>query len=157
MLIRRPLQILAVLPLLLFLAIAQAQTPDQLHPLSAGELGMVKVLLAQERAWNKGDLDSFLATYKNSPDTLFLGTNSVTHGWQEVAERYHKHYATQDTMGVLSFENLQPVLLDDTHGYVTGAFKLERAKKFGGPAAGVFSLILERDAEGWKIILDHTT
>jgi ketosteroid isomerase-like protein len=34
---------------------------------------------------------------------------------------------------------------------------LERGKKEGGNADGLFSLVLEKTDKGWKIIVDHTT
>lgn len=133
------------------------KSPDQLKEMKPEELGMVKVLLAQERAWNAGDIDGFMASYKNSPDTLFLGANSVTRGWAQVSQHYHESYPNKVTMGMLSFSNLEPHALDATHGYMTGSFHLERSRKAGGNADGVFSLIFEKTSEGWKIIVDHTT
>ena len=36
-------------------------------------------------------------------------------------------------------------------------YHLDRSKKEGGPADGMFSLVLEKTDQGWKIVLDHTT
>lgn len=136
---------------------AQAPKTDQLHTMTTEQIGMVKVLVAQERAWNAGDIDGYLSGYKHSPETLFLGANSVTQGYDSIAQHYRESYSSKEKMGTLSFENLVPHVIDATHGYLTGSFHLERSRKNGGNADGVFSLILEKGDTGWKIILDHTT
>jgi ketosteroid isomerase-like protein len=128
----------------------------EMKPLPQAELDVVKVLLAQERAWNKGDIDAFASGYKNSPDTLFIGSE-LYHGYDQMLGRYKKSYPDKATMGLLSFSDLQPRALDDKYAIVTGHFSLERDKKHGGPASGIFSLVFEKTDEGWKIILDHTS
>src|SRR5580698_548015 len=55
---------------------AASSTPDQANPLhtaSRTELDIVKVVLAQEKAWNAGDIDGYAKGYKDSRDTLFVG------------------------------------------------------------------------------------
>ena len=129
---------------------------EQMRVLPQAELDVVKVLLAQERAWNDGNMDGFTAGYKNSPDTLFIG-GSVTRGFDGMAASYKKNYPDRATMGRLTFSDLEPHLLDDRFAVLTGHFALERDKKHGGNATGIFSLVLEKTPDGWKIILDHTT
>ena len=135
---------------------AQQREGEQMKTLPQGELDIVKVLLAQERAWNKGDMTGFTSGYKNSPDTLFIGSE-VYRGYDQMVARYNKNYPNRDTMGRLTFSELEPHLLDDKFAVVTGAFQLERSKKGGGNANGIFSLVLEKTPDGWKIIVDHTT
>jgi ketosteroid isomerase-like protein len=47
--------------------------------------------------------------------------------------------------------------LDERFAVVIGKYHLERGKKEGGNADGIFSLVLEKTDKGWKIIVDHTT
>ncbi len=124
--------------------------------LPQAELDVVKVLLAQERAWNKGDIEGFATGYKNAPETIFMG-NEVYRGYDQMLARYKRNYPDRATMGTLTFSDLEPRLLDDRYAVATGHFALERDKKHGGPASGIFSLLFEKTADGWKIILDHTT
>ena len=51
---------------------ARRTPPPTLHTATRIELDIIKVLLAQEAAWNRGDIDAFAQAYKNSPDTLFI-------------------------------------------------------------------------------------
>ncbi len=124
--------------------------------LPQGELDVVKVLMAQERAWNKGDMTGFVSGYKNSPDTVFIGSE-VARGYDQMVARYNKTYASRESMGRLTFSDLEPHLLNENFAVLTGQFQLERSKKAGGNTGGIFSLVLEKTADGWKIILDHTS
>ena len=135
---------------------AQEREGAQMRTLPQGELDVVKVLLAQERAWNRGDMAGFTTGYKNSPDTLFIGSE-VARGYDQMLARYAKNYPDKATMGHLTFSDLEPHLLDEKFAVVTGQFALERPKKNGGNAGGIFSLVLEKTDAGWKIVLDHTS
>ena len=60
-------------------------------------------------------------------------------------------------MGTLAFSELEVHPLGESFAICIGKYHLERAKKEGGAADGIFSLVLEKTSEGWKIVLDHTT
>ena len=130
--------------------------PDQLRTLSREELDVVKVLTAQERDWNRGDLDGYAKGYKDSPDILFVG-RQISRGYQQMLLDYHGNYPTREAMGTLSFSELEPHVLDDHFVVVLGKYHLDRSKKVGGSADGIFSLVMEKTDKGWKIIVDHTT
>lgn len=138
----------------------QAQVPDkpqdQLHTLSRDELDVIKVLTAQERDWNRGDLDAYATGYKNSPDMLIVG-HQISRGYTQMLADYHSNYPTPQAMGTLTYAELEPHVLDARFAVVLGRYHLDRGKKVGGPADGLFSLVLEKTAAGWKIIVDHTT
>ncbi|WP_213805330.1 nuclear transport factor 2 family protein [Granulicella sp. dw_53] len=130
--------------------------PDPLHTASPEELAIVKVLLAQETAWNRGDIDGFAQGYKDSPDTLFL-THQISRSYAGLVDQYHRDYPTKAAMGTLSFSELEVHPLDDRFAVCIGKYELERGKKEGGHAEGLFSLVFEKTDKGWKIIIDHTT
>ena len=60
-------------------------------------------------------------------------------------------------MGALTFSELEVHPITDTLAVCIGKYHLERSKKDGGPADGLFSLVMEKTPDGWKIVLDHTT
>lgn len=151
--VRSAIVLLALLPLLP--VGAQVQDP-QLHTASATELGVIKVLLAQEKAWNNGDLDGFTKGYKDSPDTLFI-SGAINRGFAGMVANYHREYPTRAAMGTLAFSELEVHPLDDRFAVCIGKYHLDRNKKEGGPADGIFSLIFEKTDGGWKVVVDHTT
>ena len=120
------------------------------------ESAIKQVLADQVTAWNHGDIDSFMRGYKDSPETTFIG-KTVRHGWQQVLERYKNSYSTKDAMGTLEFSELNIRMLGSEYAVATGRYHLARTAAGGGEATGVFSLVWEKSAEGWKIILDHTS
>ncbi len=137
-------------------AFSQDKPPDQLRTLSRDELDVVKVLTMQEKAWNQGNLEQYASGYKNSPDILFIGHN-VSRGFDAMISDYRHNYPNKDAMGTLTFSELEPHVLDEKFAIVIGKYHLERGKKAGGPADGLFSLVFEKTDKGWKIVVDHTT
>ena len=134
---------------------ARAQDDNQLHTASHEELEIVKVLLVQEKAWNSGDLEGYLKGFKDSPDTIFMA-RQVSRGYAQIAEDYRHNYPNRTLMGQLSFSELEAHPISDTLAICLGRYHLDRGRKDGGPADGLFSLVLEKTSDGWKIVLDHT-
>jgi ketosteroid isomerase-like protein len=138
-------------------SVAHAQEADNpLHTATRQELDVVKAVLAQEKAWNKGDLEGYEKGYKDSPDTIFIG-KEISRGYAEIVQDYKHNYPTMASMGTLGFSELEVHSVSDTLAICIGKYHLDRAKKEGGPADGIFSLVLEKTDQGWKIVLDHTT
>lgn len=141
---------------MLLLASSLTWAQQTLSTVPQQQLDVIKVLLAQEEAWNRGDLEAFSQTYKNSPDTLLI-SSTVNRGFAGMVDAYRREYPTRAAMGTLSFSGLEVRPLDDRFAVVVGHYSLERNKKDGGNAQGIFSLVLEKTEKGWKIIVDHTT
>ena len=133
-----------------------AARPAHAAPATTTETAIRAVLDRQAASWNRGDIVGFMDGYKHADDTTFVG-KTVEHGFASILARYQKKYASKDQMGTLSFDDLAVRPLDAHYAIVTGRFHLTRTASAGGDAAGVFSLIFEQTAAGWKIILDHSS
>jgi len=123
------------------------------HP-SANDLAAIHAVIDQQAAaWNRGDIDAYMAGYAQSDDTMFVGTD-VTRGWTKVRDRYKAKYDSPAKMGTLVFSDLdlRPVGHDDV--IVTGAWKLTRE---ADTPHGRFTLIFHRRSEGWRIVYDHSS
>jgi ketosteroid isomerase-like protein len=112
------------------------------------------VLVAQQDAWNRGDVDAFMAGYWRSAELSFSGSSGVSRGWDGVLARYKKNYPDRAAMGQLDFSSLEFRFLGADHALVLGRWHLKRDKDELG---GVFSLVWQRFPEGWRIIHDHTS
>jgi uncharacterized protein (TIGR02246 family) len=113
------------------------------------------VLDAQVAAWNRGDLEGFMAGYWHSDDLTFKSGDTVTHGWQATLDRYRARYQGQgNEMGSLAFSDIQVQVLDSDNATVRGRWKVTKSNE---TISGLFSLILKRFPEGWRIVHDHTT
>ena len=113
------------------------------------------VLAAQAVAWNHGDLTAYMAGYAHTPDLVFSSGGKIRTGWAETLAAYQKRYGgAPETMGHLAFELLQVQPVGADGAIVLGRWRLTATPQAG---AGVFSVILERRAEGWRIVHDHTS
>jgi ketosteroid isomerase-like protein len=115
---------------------------------------ILAVLNAQQTAWNRGDVDTFLEGYWRSPELSFSGSGGITRGWEGVRERYKKRYVDRTAMGQLEFSELEFHFLGPDAALVLGHWHLKREI---GDIVGVFTLVWQRFPEGWKIIHDHTS
>lgn len=114
-----------------------------------------KVLDDQAAAWNRGDLDGFMAGYWKSDQLSFYSGNAKTTGWQATLDRYRKKYqADGKAMGKLAFTELSIEPLGPDHALVRGRFTLRLGKE---TPTGLFTLILRRLPAGWRIVHDHTS
>ena len=115
-----------------------------------------KVLDMQAEAWNRGDLAAFMTGYLKSPDTSYTSGGAQVWGYEAIHNRYAKAYGTDSSaMGKLSFTDLRTVEVTKDSAFCVGQFHL--VKPDSTKADGVFSLVLKKTSDGWKIIHDHTT
>ena len=114
-----------------------------------------KLLDDQAIAWNKGDLKGFMAGYWKSDKLSFFSGNKKTAGWDATFERYRKTYQAEGKeMGKLAFEELSIERLGDDYALVRGRFRLRLSKE---SPTGIFTLIVRKLPEGWRIVHDHTS
>jgi ketosteroid isomerase-like protein len=139
--------------LLAFALVAPLAAAAQSSPDSAAIVAVMDKSVAD---WNRGDIDAFATSYKDSPDILFIG-RSISRGYAQMVAAYKKGYSTREQMGTLSFSLLEVQPLDAHFATVTGHFHLERSAAGGGNANGYFLLVFEKTPAGWKIVRDDTT
>ncbi|WP_211254869.1 YybH family protein [Nevskia soli] len=112
------------------------------------------VLAEQAAAWNRGDIDGFMQGYWNSEQLRFASGDSVTYGWAAANQRYHAHYPDRAAMGTLEFSGLDVELLAPDAAVVFGHWALQREHD---RPHGLFTLVLRKTADGWRISRDHTS
>jgi ketosteroid isomerase-like protein len=123
---------------------------------STTEPAVRQVLARQQEAWNRHDLESFMAGYWNSPELTFFSGAKISSGWQATIERYRKTYQSEGReMGKLEFSDLNIEGLSSDSAFVRGAWHLTMSD--GKTPHGLFTLIFRKFPDGWKIIHDHTS
>ncbi len=120
----------------------------------SSEQALRTLLESQQAAWNKGDLEGFMAGYWKSDETTFLGPSGVFRGWQAVLERYRRSYPSRGAMGQLTFYDLEIHALSANSAFVLGKYRLERGRD---RPEGFFTLVAQKFSGGWRIVHDHTT
>ncbi len=143
---------------------AKAQTAAKPKPAShqmTGPAQIVQLIQSQQAAWNRHDLDGFMAGYWNSPELTFFSGGTVNHGWQAARDRYVKRYQSEGrSMGQLEFRELHVEMLGPASAFVRGEFHLTMPDK--STPHGIFTLVFRKfprtgATSGWKIIHDHSS
>jgi len=112
------------------------------------------VMAAQVAAWNRGDIDGFMAGYARSESTEFVSGDKITRGWQTVRDRYRKKYDSREKMGRLTFSGIKVTSLGADAAIVLGRWQLIRQRD---KPHGIFTLLFRRTPAGWRIVQDHTS
>ena len=115
----------------------------------------VRALLdAQVAAWNRHDLDGFLAGYRKDEHVVFFTREGSSRGFADLEQRYRKTYNTPEKFGQLEFEKIESRNVDPDSVLVQGSWRLVREKD---SPHGHFVLVVCRFPEGWRIVSDFTT
>jgi ketosteroid isomerase-like protein len=112
------------------------------------------LLISQQTAWNRGDIDGFMQGYRQSEELRFASGDTVTYGWKATRERYLQRYPDRAAMGKLTFSELQVEVLAPDAAVIFGRFSLQREKD---RPHGIFTLVARKFGEGWRIVADHTS
>lgn len=140
-------RVAVVVALLASLATATAQPGNDAANIRA-------VLDTQQAAWNRGDIDGFMAGYARDRSTAFVGGATTMRGWINVRDHYREKYDTAEKMGRLTFSELNVKLLNGDIAVVDGRWALRRKHN---DVHGYFTLVMRRLAAGWRIVHDHTS
>jgi beta-aspartyl-peptidase (threonine type) len=122
----------------------------------AAETAVRKLLDTQAEAWNRKDLDGFLEGYWHSPEVVFQSGGDRSDGFEAMRTRYRKTYQAEGrAMGQLTFSGVEVVVLGPDAALARGRWQLTMPD--GKRPGGLFTLILRRLPEGWRIVHDHTS
>ncbi|MGB3617236.1 MAG: nuclear transport factor 2 family protein [Catalinimonas sp.] len=114
-----------------------------------------EVLAAQTAAWNRGDLEGFMAGYQRSDSLKFVGSNGVTYGWQATLDGYRKRYPDGAARGTLRFEILSTEAVGEQSAFTVGRWFLTRPE--AGDLDGHFTLLWQHLDGRWVIVADHSS
>ena len=135
---------------------AMSQTQSQLYTATREQLDVTKVVLAQEKAWNSGDMDSYLSQFKDASDTEAV-LNGPVRGLANIRAAYHASFPNKDAMGTLEQSSVEVRELGPNYALAIGHYRLSRSRKSGGDAEGSFTEIFEKTEQGWKLIFSENT
>jgi uncharacterized protein (TIGR02246 family) len=117
---------------------------------------LVQLMNESAAAWNRADLDGFLATYADDPRTAFVGAR-VTLGLDSIRGNYIRNYfRTGAPRDQLAFDELETRMLGDDHALMRGRCILTNPAD-NSKTYCRYTLVWERRPEGWRIIHDHSS
>jgi ketosteroid isomerase-like protein len=112
------------------------------------------VLHEQVQGWNEGDIDKYMAGYAHFASLRFASGGNVFYGWQTTYDRYKEHYPDRASMGTLEFSDIDVTVICSDAALVFGKWKLKREKD---EPSGLFTLLMRKTEDGWRIVHDHTS
>jgi hypothetical protein len=113
-----------------------------------------RLMKKQEAAWNRGDIDAFMASYWQNDSLVFIGKRGLTYGWQPVLDNYKKSYPDRAAMGTLTFKNELYRPFGENNYWVAGQWTLYRDRDTIG---GHYTLVWQKIDGQWLIISDHSS
>jgi beta-aspartyl-peptidase (threonine type) len=136
--------------------VAGAVAPAAEMPEAAAAAAVRAVLAAQVEAWNRRDLEGYMAGYWKSPDLVFFSNGQETRGWQATLDRYRARYqGAGKQMGTLDFPAMDVVTLGPDAALARGRWRLEMPD--GKELTGMTTVVLRKRPEGWRIVHDHSS
>jgi len=116
---------------------------------------IIDILDRQTKAWNAGDVISFMKGYWESDSLMYIGKLGVTYGYKPTLEQYKKNYPDLSTMGTLKFDIIKVDFISKDACFVVGKWQLTRPKK--GNVSGHYTLLWRKIKDYWVIVADHSS
>ena len=121
----------------------------------AAQAAIDSVLNELVAAWNRDDLTGHVDQYSDS------GTYTTPRGLDvghAAIERNMQYFVMPDSSlaGTLAFDDLLVRMLGGDHALATGSFLVEDVRDTTD-IRGRFTLVLERDSTGWRVLHDHSS
>jgi beta-aspartyl-peptidase (threonine type) len=115
------------------------------------------VLADQCAAWNRGDIEAFMELgYWKSAELSFHSGGAATKGYDAVLARYLARYRDGGAeTGRLSFSDARVDLLGPDAAMARGRWAVDFQSK--SDIGGLYTLVLRRTPDGWRIVHDHTS
>ena len=114
------------------------------------------LMYEQEESWNKGNIEDFMKKYWKNDSLIFIGKSRINYGWNKTTSNYKKSYPSRNSMGLLHFNNIKCLPINDTTHIISGQWNISRldsSKNIGG----YYSLMWIKKEDGWRIVYDHTS
>ncbi len=113
------------------------------------------MLDASAAGWNRGDLDAFMAVYKQDSQTTYVGSTGRERGFDAIRQRYAPRFEPDAARDSLRFEDLSVRRVADDVAVGVARWILHEGGEVTG--SGPFTLVLQQTGEGWKIVHDHSS
>jgi uncharacterized protein (TIGR02246 family) len=118
------------------------------------EFAIRKVFEAGCAAWNRGDLDGYLASYWDSNKTIWVSSGSLRRGRKAIVAAYKARFSTPQQMGKLALAELEIDVLTTTDAIAFGRWILVVDNK---KAKGFFTVQLRKIEGTWFFVSDHSS
>jgi len=114
-----------------------------------------KALEGQISAWNKGDLETAMTFYWNSPEMLWISKGGTEKGYQEVYDMFLQDFTDRSKMGNYSYEplHIEQVSKDAVYFVFRWKIELDGKRLMGGVSSQVWKKLDGR----WVVTSEHAS
>ncbi|NEM98019.1 YybH family protein [Pontibacter burrus] len=114
-----------------------------------------QALEGQIAAWNKGDLETAMTFYWNSPEMLWISKNGTEKGYQEVYDMFLNDFKDRSQMGVYSYEplHIEQVAKETVYFVFRWKIELDGKRLMGGVSSQVWKKLNDR----WVATSEHAS
>ena len=122
------------------------------------DVAAIRAVLADQcAAWNRGDIEAFMALgYWPSPDLSFYSGGSANKGYDTVLARYIARYRDGGAeTGQLSFVGVEVERLGPDAAFARGRWQVDFQSQ--PDIGGLYTLVMKRTPAGWRVVHDHTS
>jgi len=105
-------------------------------------------------AWNRGDIDGYLADYWHSDKVHWVSEGTVCYGFEAIAAAFKARFDSPDNMGRLEVADLEIQLLSESDALVFGAWT---QTTLTARHQGVFTVHMKKFDGEWLIVSDHSS
>ena len=106
-------------------------------------------------AWNRGDLDGYLASYWDSDRTIWISNGSLTRGRNAIEAAYRSRFQNPQQVGKLTVTELEIDLL--TPGDATAFGRWSLVMDNDRSSTGFFTVQLKKIDTAWLFVSDHSS
>src|SRR5262245_31191171 len=112
---------------------------------------------AYAAAANRGDVTAYVEMYTRNPDLIVINDGEITRGWDRLRDDANATLGSEGSYKI-SVGTIDVMNLGGTRAIAMYPFVLT-VTSGQGPVQlrGAMTLVLEKSAQGWKIIHDHTS
>jgi uncharacterized protein (TIGR02246 family) len=118
------------------------------------EVAIRKVFEAGCTAWNRGDLDGYLASYWDSNKTIWVSSGSLTRGRKAIVAAHKTRFSRPQQMGKLTLAELEIDVLTTTDAVAFGRWMLVVDNE---TPKGFFTVQLRKIEGIWLFVSDHSS
>jgi uncharacterized protein (TIGR02246 family) len=105
-------------------------------------------------AWNRGDLDGYLASYWDSNKTIWVSNGSLRRGSKAIAAAYRARFSAPSQMGKLNLLELDIDVLTAEDAIAFGRWMLVIDNT---SSTGYFTVQLRKIEGAWLFVSDHAS
>lgn len=106
------------------------------------------------RAWNEGDITTYLDGYWDSEQTRYINNGQVIQGKAAIAALYRTRFVSSEAMGTLALKRLEITSIGEQDALVLGIWQLTREAT---SHTGAFTAHMRCIDGVWYMLSDHTS